>query len=552
MSGTLRLAASIAAMDRDELRGLLAARPVAALRSVDNPLALALELLRPDSITAVLRGLDRTSLAVLRGEAEGDDDELRRLGLRGLEDGRAVLLPEVGETLRKLSEAPGSADAPRQSGVPGPVDADPGAVGPGILRDPASADIAHWYGAALASTVRAAALLRALSHRPVRLSRKGTVTVVALRELALVAHDTPEAIGRLAGLLRIAGLAVPIQRPGGQTLLCPSTEADSWLELTQPHRWAVLAEALAERLPAPLARAIELADGDLHLAVDSVLGAEFPLLPHSLRAEATEWAGAAEQLGLAVDGRLTPAALELFAGTPGAAASAAERDFPPPAAGVYLQPDLSLIVPGPLAPADERALLEIVETEQLGVASTMRLSQMSLSRALRAGHEVGAIRELLERLSLTGIPQPLDFLLGDLERRRPGPDPEEALAAAWAGRRAGPADPPGGTSSAEPARGGSTAPAASAGSDEPDELAAAVERIHSAARASRGSGELTHRLELAIRDRSPVRVTAVGPDERTFLLLPISLAGGRLRATDEAAGVERTLPVSAITAVEAA
>ncbi|MFC6236170.1 helicase-associated domain-containing protein, partial [Leucobacter soli] len=267
-------------------------------------------------------------------------------------------------------------------------------------------------------------LLRALSHRPVRLSRKGTVTVVALRELALVAHDTPEAIGRLAGLLRIAGLAVPIQRPGGQTLLCPSTEADSWLELTQPHRWAVLAEALAERLPAPLARAIELADGDLHLAVDSVLGAEFPLLPHSLRAEATEWAGAAEQLGLAVDGRLTPAALELFAGTPGAAASAAERDFPPPAAGVYLQPDLSLIVPGPLAPADERALLEIVETEQLGVASTMRLSQMSLSRALRAGHEVGAIRELLERLSLTGIPQPLDFLLGDLERRRPGPDPE--------------------------------------------------------------------------------------------------------------------------------
>ncbi|MFC6234604.1 hypothetical protein ACFPZL_05860, partial [Leucobacter soli] len=96
MSGTLRLAASIAAMDRDELRGLLAARPVAALRSVDNPLALALELLRPDSITAVLRGLDRTSLAVLRGEAEGDDDELRRLGLRGLEDGRAVLLPEVG------------------------------------------------------------------------------------------------------------------------------------------------------------------------------------------------------------------------------------------------------------------------------------------------------------------------------------------------------------------------------------------------------------------------------------------------------------------------
>ena len=63
-------------------------------------------------------------------------------------------------------------------------------------------------------------------------------------------------------------------------------------------------------------------------------------------------------------------------------------------------------------------------------------------------------------------------------------------------------------------------------------------------------GDLTRRLELAIRDRSPVRVTAVaGKDEREFTLLPVSLKGGRLRATDQQAGVERTLPVSAITAV---
>ena len=66
----------------------------------------------------------------------------------------------------------------------------------------------------------------------------------------------------------------------------------------------------------------------------------------------------------------------------------------------------------------------------------------------------------------------------------------------------------------------------------------------------RGEGDLTRRLELAIRDRSPVRVTAVaGKDEREFTLLPVSLKGGRLRATDQQAGVERTLPVSAITAV---
>ncbi|MBN9613285.1 MAG: hypothetical protein J0H64_07475, partial [Actinobacteria bacterium] len=56
----------------------------------------------------------------------------------------------------------------------------------------------------------------------------------------------------------------------------------------------------------------------------------------------------------------------------------------------------------------------------------------------------------------------------------------------------------------------------------------------------------------SIRHRSPVRVTAAGPEERTFVLMPLSLASGRLRAADEAAGVERTLPISAIISVEAA
>jgi len=70
--------------------------------------------------------------------------------------------------------------------------------------------------------------------------------------------------------------------------------------------------------------------------------------------------------------------------------------------------------------------------------------------------------------------------------------------------------------------------------------------------ASSGDGGLSRRLELAIRHRRPVQVTAVaGAHEHVFTLLPLSLRGGRLRATDQQAGVERTLPVSAITAVEA-
>ena len=71
-----------------------------------------------------------------------------------------------------------------------------------------------------------------------------------------------------------------------------------------------------------------------------------------------------------------------------------------------------------------------------------------------------------------------------------------------------------------------------------------------ATQAASGAGDLSRKLELAIRDKSPVQVTAAaGSDERTFTLLPVALTGGRLRATDQVAGVERTLPLSAIVAV---
>ena len=405
----------------------------------------------------------------------------------------------------------------------------------------------------------------------------------AQRELAIATHDDPDSSARLTRVIRFAGLVAPYDRGADQSILCPTGDAEHWLTLPQPRRWMALAEGLADRLPQHLRRVLEASEGRVDIAVRQ-LPAEFPLLPEHTLVEAAAWAELAEHLGLSVGGALTAAAEHVLNDDPAAALLEVERSFPALAQGIYLQPDLSVIVPGPLAPADEWALLEIAETEQLGVASTMRLSAESLSRALQAGHGVAAIRELLERLSLTGIPQPLDFLLGDLERPRQPGSIERDRGAEWVERIGAPGDPSRravgdsdsaawdaaaadtestgadaagagtagvGTASTDAASAGT----ASAGTVAPrpsDEIEAAVERIFAAARETPGAGELTHRLELAIRDRSAVRVTAVGPDERTFVLQPLALSGGRLRAADQAAGVERTLPISAITAVEAA
>lgn len=565
-------------MDHDELRGLLAARPVSAVGSVNNPLGLAIELLRSDAIAAALQGLDRASLSVLLEAGDGREladpqllGALRDVGLLGFDPTalQPVPLPEITSALRGYEAA-----ELLELGLGRPADS-----------SDATPDTSAWFGPALASTVRAAALLRSLPGRPARLSRKGAVTVIALRDLALVTHDAPEATGRLMRVLQFAGLAKPFTAPGRNSVLLPAPDAADWLSQSQPARWLRLAQALVARSNAHLRRAIELSGGDLRTAVDSRISEEFPLLPAAALAHASEWADLAEQLGLSVGGQLTPSALELLSavaasspvqdatwGSATAEAVAladAERDFPQTASGVYLQPDLSVIVPGPLNPSDERVLGEIADTEQLGVASTLRISLASLQRARRSGLAVEQIRALLERLSLTGIPQPLDFMLGDLERQ---PEPlrqDDPRATAWLKShgitpRAGIAASSGLTPT--PAAAAMPFPRdadqftayeseASAGAlraaARETLLDEAAKRIYAAARANSGVGDLTHRLELAIRDRKPVRVTAAGPEERTFVLLPVALAGGRLRATDQAAGVERTLPISAITAVDA-
>lgn len=582
MSGTLALAASIAAMDRSELRSLVASRRILSPGSVQDPLGLALELLRPESVTRALQTLDRAmiaGLAALGRDEESVDpavaDQLRTLALVGVDADRVVALPEVDELLaaalreRDGGGATGAADVAGVSGI----SPDSGTGSPSGQSSPgaAAADTSGWYASALTSVRRVAALLMVIEERPAVLGRRGTATAIAVRELAAAIRSEPETTAELLAVVQAAGLVAPVtvpnRRGGDQLLLVPSAAADAWLALPLTARWIRLGRAAIHGMGPALRGSLQLSDGDVARAVRTVLPREYPLLPETARAEAEDFARLAEELGLTVGGRLSAPAERLLGGDPEAALLAAEQDFPPLASGVYLQPDLSLIVPGPLTAEDELALAEIADAEQWGVAITLRLSPTSLRRALRDGYRSAQIRELLERLSLTGIPQPLDYLLGDLERTHPpaqggrrrapaagrgdatggGVDDAGAAGSSSTAGSDGAADPTDSDGAAD--AGSSPAPSGHPSEVVLDEL---VERVHASAGAAPGTGELSRRLELAIRDRSPVRVTAsAGGEQRSFTLLPVAITGGRLRATDELAGVQRTLPLSAITAVEA-
>ena len=69
-----------------------------------------------------------------------------------------------------------------------------------------------------------------------------------------------------------------------------------------------------------------------------------------------------------------------------------------------------------------------------------------------------------------------------------------------------------------------------------------------------GRAWLERQLEVAIKAKALIVVTISMHDGTTseYLLQPTSIAGGRLRALDRKSDIERTLPVSHISAVRSA
>ena len=629
MSGTLALASALAEMDRDALHALVAARRPYAAAGITDPIGLAAELLRPDSIQRAILPLDRGALHVLAQLAElpgtggprsaepGTTAALTALGLVGAQRGEPVALPEVTEALQAALAEAGVTAAELAAG-PAPRE-----------QNAATGDTGTWYSPALTAIGQSAEILRALAARPLKLNRNGTVAVAAVRALADATGIDAGVVPRALTALDAAELTAA--QPDAQLLLTTAA-ARAWLAHDHRARWEQLAEALLAALPQALRRTLSEVPGRLAEANERIPH-RFPLLPSAERAAATAYVEVAEQFGCTVDGVLSPPALALLAGDTAAARELIAQDTPGVAPGVYVQPDLSVVVPGPLAPADEAALAAISRPEQIGVASTRRISEGSLGDALEQGITPAAAREFISGLSLTGVPQPLEYLLssraervgelvvhehtGDEGRTRVAvarPELAETLlvdralqhlqlmrglptadgaaqlfsrlraehvlsaladaryqpssAVAGAAPDAAPAGsgPTGSEAAGSDSAGSESTGAASAGAAGSDPhpptaatpvaplteaLIALVDRVHTAARSEPGTGEFTRHLELAMRDKRPVRVTAEARGQvHEFTLLPVSVSGGRLRATDQLAGVERTLPVSMITAVE--
>jgi len=612
----LGLAARLRALDDDALARLIAARGVRA-HGIDDFFDLAEALLDRGSVQSALQRLDRPVLALLAtaGElaaTEGAPTAARlaqelhattteieeraqaaeAVALLGEESGRYAPWDAVVEQLRAWP-AFGLPTRERLVADPPPAVLEPVSEADARFVDRGAAE------RAFGTTTAVSELLRALDDQPARQLSRGGVALPDTRRLAAVAGIEADAVDRHLDVAARAGLA---RLDGGSWI--PDVDAAAWLRRPRIERWSRLARGWLDRLPDDLRALLRSRAyavwGDGLLDFVSWL---FPAGGDWVRQRITIVAAEAELLGLLGGATPSSAGTALLVDGEAAAASAMGALFPPEVDRVYLQPDLSVIAPGPLIASVDDRLRSLADVETLGLASAYRVSAASVTRALVAGQTVDGIRDFLAEVSLTGMPQPLAYLLDDAAERF-GSLRVGALAPGAGGDRSyvrsgdaallepiavDPAlaplglrrdDDPAGPRLvsrfdeevlfdaladaryavvAEDRAGAIVAPprsrrAASGQVVGDDTAVLLVQRVRSgsaAEPADTGRAWMERQLELAVKNRMTVAVTVQLPDgsEASYLVEPASLAGGRLRARDRRADIERTLPLSSITAV---
>lgn len=540
---------------------------------------LADALLDADSIQLALGRLDRPTLALLAaGEAP---PAAVRLALASADGVHAPVAARL-------------ADWPSE-GLPGPQelkdDPAPAALAPVSQIDAKFTDHAASEHA-FATTTAIAELLAELQHEPARELAKGGIALPDSKRLsAAMGVD----LDRIPGLVEIADRAGLVASDNGRLM---TTQASTeWTVDSSGERWSLLAAAWLERLPLDIRTILaQRAGATWGEGLDEFVGWLFPAGGDWMRDRVTVYTRDAQLLGITADHVPSTPGTALLRDGAAAAARAMTALFPPEVEQVYLQHDLTVVSPGPLAPRLDARLRGMADVESRALASSYRVSAASLYRAMALGETAQSMREFLSGISLTGIPQPLEYLLAEATSRyglvRVGPtddgrsyvrstddtllrtllvdhtlaplglvrtgtrltsrfDRELVFWSLAEARYPVAAEDPDGTVVLLRRR-RATRQSAQTPKNHAISLIEKL-RVGSPAETEEAAGRawLTRQLDVAIRGKLAVTVTVELPDGTTmdYQLEPASVAGGRLRARDRRADIERTLPLASIMAV---
>lgn len=302
--------------------------------------------------------------------------------------------------------------------------------------------------AAAEEIVRLASLLvDTWSEEPPVALRSGGLGVRELRRAAALLDIEQSTAATVVELVGIAGLVAPFET-GEESLWSPSQDAADWLDLPLEEQWVELAErwlrsartpwlvgtrndhgALRSALEPGLERAwagrlrrqvldtLATLDDGAAPSADTVHELLTWHAPRATPPAAAVGAVLAEAalLGVTGAGALTAAGRALLAGTGAAAALAAS--LPEPVDELFVQGDLTGVVPGRPEPALGALLERSAEVESRGSGLTVRFTPASVRHALDSGLTGGELHEALQLWSRTPLPQPLEYLIADTARR---------------------------------------------------------------------------------------------------------------------------------------
>ena len=367
------------------------------------------------------------------------DSPVRRLIARGL------LIPVDRDTVELPREVGLLVRGPRRfAGVaPTPPALDLGAPGPGAVDRAAALNAAT-------AVAKTDALLEAWGAAPPKVLRAGGLGV---RELRRTARDLDVAESTVALLAEVAVAAGLLdQSPGLDPDWVPTVGYDTWRSGPVEGQWLTLVRAWLtmtrmpglvgqrddrdkvwaalgpdlERPTAPADRARVLATlAEVPAARVATLTSVLELLAWRAPRRGGTWRDLnhrftveeAEMLGVCGQGGLASFTRLILVSDDRAATRALAELLPLPLDYVLIQPDLTVVAPGPLERSLAADLALVADIESTGGATVYRVSDASVRRALDAGRSASELHALFAGRSRTPVPQGLTYLVDDVARR---------------------------------------------------------------------------------------------------------------------------------------
>jgi hypothetical protein len=246
-----------------------------------------------------------------------------------------------------------------------------------------------------------------LEQNYVREVGRGQVGIPELRRIS--AHlgrdvDHVRLLYALAQMASLIGVSDKRWKVGSQYLV--------WLGNSPSQRWRHLANTWLSLIEK--SSALELSSvRNLREAVAET----FPLANKGQLSNMDKVVKLAELIGITSSDLSTSWFSNLLKGDLQGATDLLEVNLPKTQNRIIIQADLSIIAVGPLPTDKELELRRFVETERIGIASTYRLSTLSITFGLETGLTEQEIRTLLTELSGTALPQPVDYLIREAASR---------------------------------------------------------------------------------------------------------------------------------------